>query len=155
MAEQKNPNPPKVWRVVLVLSLAFNIAIIGLVAGVGMRSIGGKPPQNFEFGLGPIGQALTQDQRREVGKRLRQNGEARRAGRGMKEMVDMLVAALRAPTFDPAAVDAALSASADRASDLQTVAREAFIQELSNMTDAERQDFATRLEEMSPRRRRN
>jgi len=62
MADQQ---PRKLWRIVLVISLALNLAVVGVVGGFMVRSSGDKgPPRSFDVGLGPIGRALDREDRR-------------------------------------------------------------------------------------------
>lgn len=152
MAEAKGKGPSRIWRIVLVLSLALNLAVVGLVVGVGLRAAGGKPPRSVEFGFGVIGQALTQEQRREIGRSLRADPSVRRAGRPNRVMVEALIEVLRAPVVDEAQLTAALDGASRRAETLQTAARTAFVAQVLAMSDAERLALAERLEGLSKRR---
>ena len=156
MAEPAIQKPRRLWKIVFAFSLALNLAVIGLVAGVGFRSAGGKPPQSFEFGLGPIGQALNKEQRRGIGRELRANANLRESGRpGPHGMVSAVIEILRADEFDPVALQVALDQPNERIKALQTAARAAFVAQVSEMSDEDRSAFADRIEESAKRRRRN
>lgn len=152
MVEKAPGKPGKFWKIVLVLSLALNLAVVGLVAGVGLRAAGGKPPRNVDFGFGPIGQALSQEQRRSIGLALRDNPEIRQGVRRGAQMIEGLVTALRAPVVDEGALLEALDFGSGRHRAMQDAAKAAFIEEVGRMSEAERLAFADRLENL-PRRR--
>ena len=67
--------PHRLWRIVLVVSLALNVAVIGGVAGLAIsgRAADG-PPQRFMFDFGPLGRVLDPADRRAIGNALRRNG---------------------------------------------------------------------------------
>jgi len=89
MADQQ---PRKLWRIVLVTSLALNLAVVGVIGGLALRSSGDKgPPRNFDVGLGSIGRALSQEDRRAIGSALRNAPGSRASGRAENEaMLDSL-----------------------------------------------------------------
>lgn len=154
MANTEPKQPRKIWRIVLVLSLAMNLAVVGLVTGVGLRSANGKPPQNFELGIGPLGQAMTMDERRNVGVRVRNDSRMKEFGRrGGGRHIESVIEALRAEPYDGQALEAALTLSSQQLVSIQEVAREAFAAEVSMMTDAQRLALADRLEEVRKKRR--
>lgn len=156
MAEETPQKPRRLWKVIFALSLAMNLAVVGLIAGVGLRSAGGKPPHTFEFGLGPIGQAMTKDQRREMGRQLRTNSDLREFGREQaRRMLTGIVEALRAETFDADLLREAMMQADGRRATLQTTAREAFIAQIGEMSLDERSALADRLEEGVKQRRRH
>ena len=154
MADSSEQKPRRLWKVIFAVSLALNVAVIGVVAGVGFRFAGGKPPQAFEFGLGPIGMALTPEQRREIGRSLRRNPELRELGRSRSDgMIENVLEVLRAETFDPVALDQALAGARERARVLQSAAGAAFVAQVESMTPDERAAFADKLERASQQRR--
>ena len=156
MVEATSKKPRRLWKFAFALSLALNLAVVGLIAGVGLRSAGGKPPQAFEFGLGPIGQALSPEQRRSIARELRSNPDLRGSGRrGQNGMMGAVIEVLRSDNFDPAMLEAALDQPNDRMKSLQAAAKAAFIAHVSEMTEVDRLAFADRIEETTKRRRRN
>ena len=153
MAEDTPQKPKRLWKIIFAISLALNVAVLGLVAGIGLRSAGGKPPQSYEFGLGPIGQAMTKEQRRNVGRTLRSNADLHEFGRTRgKRMVSGIVDALRAETFDADALRSAMTGADERIAILQSAARDAFVTQVEAMPMDERAALADRLEEVSRHR---
>uniref|UniRef100_UPI003569FCF9 periplasmic heavy metal sensor n=1 Tax=Shimia sp. TaxID=1954381 RepID=UPI003569FCF9 len=73
-AEQTDPRPRmRPWlRVLLVLSLAFNLVIIGAAAGLALRfGRAGPPPFLVEGPGSPMVMALSHEHRRAVGRSIR------------------------------------------------------------------------------------
>lgn len=157
MADKVDASPSKIWRVVLVLSLALNLAIVGLVAGFSYRSgVNGKPPQRFEVGLGPLGQALTREQRREIGEKLRGNQDVRRQShRETIRIMNQIAEIVRTEPLDRGALQSVLGTGSQRLEDLQNAALEALLAQIEEMDADERLEFAARIEEISKRRRPN
>ncbi len=153
MADPATPRPRRFWRILLVVSLALNIAVVGIVAGFALR--GGKegPPRGMEFSLGPIGQALQPDDRRAIASELRKNRDLR-PKRGGYRLVGLpeMVAALQADPFDPAVFADALQIPETRQVKIRDAVRAAVVSQISQMTDAEREAFATRLQDAGKRR---
>jgi len=141
------PKPRRIWRVLFALSLALNVAVVGVVVGFGMREGGqGMSPRGFEFAVGPIGRALEQEDRRAIGEALRSNPALRRGGRGLaRESADALVAVLQTTPFDPDAFSVVIQDATARASLVQNAARDALVAQVSLMTDAERAALAERI----------
>ena len=53
---------PRWMRIALAVSLALNLAVAGVVAGAILRD--GNPRTRQDFGLGPLSEALTREDRR-------------------------------------------------------------------------------------------
>ena len=147
MAEQKSTSPSRLWRILLVVSLALNVAVLGLAGGALMRDkVGGRPPSGIEFGAGPIGRALSPEDQREIGKAIRDRVDLSRENRpsprrAMRELQEALVA----EPFDAEQFETVLQGSLRRAAQFQTAAQEALVERVSNMTAEERAAFAERL----------
>lgn len=132
-------------KVLLAVSLALNLLIVGLAVGSVLRD--GPPRGGRDFGLGPISEALSHNDRMALRRAfLVRHPEARTDRREMRAEFDVLLAALRAEPFDPAALDQALQAVARRNADLLATGRELVAERLKAMDGAERADFADRLE---------
>ncbi|MEY1556405.1 periplasmic heavy metal sensor [Yoonia sp. R2331] len=154
MADPARPRRRPIWRIVLVLSLALNLAVVGMFAGFAWR--GGKqgPPRGVELSLGPVGQALSQQDRRAILQSLRQNRDLRpgRDGAGMAGIEEM-IAALRADPFDPAAFSETLNIPQARQQKLKDAARAALTERVTEMSAQERAAFAERIADATRRRR--
>lgn len=144
-----NPSkqPLRLWRVVLVLSLALNVAVIGAVAGLAIsgRAMDGRP-QRITFDFGPLGRVLEPADRRAIGQKLRHDG-ARPLNRDeMSGKITELATALRAEPFDVDAVSRELGTFRSRSARVQQDAQNAFIAHLVSMSPAERAILADKLE---------
>ena len=132
-------------KIALALSLAFNLCIVGVICGVMLRD--GPPRGGRDFGLGPLSEALSHEDRRALRKAfVARHPDIRDAKRQMRAEFDAVVAALRADPFDPAALDGALAAIAARNQSLLDTGRELVAERLKAMTAEERAAFADRLE---------
>lgn len=141
-------------RIVLVISLALNLAVAGLVAGAVLRDKAfGDGPRGFEIGLGPIGQALEREDRRAIGRAMRENRDLRNAGpRNRREALENLVQVLQAEPFDSAALVAHLDETQSQASRVQDAAMRALVDRIAQMSPEDRRAFAMRLEAGARRR---
>ena len=140
------PRRERILRIVLVLSLALNLAVLGLAAGVALRDKDGRPPRGFDISLGPIGQALAPEDRAAIRDSLRGRGEDSRLRYSRQGEIDTLMTALTQEPFDEAALRAALATPVNRISQLQSDAVDALADRIAAMTPDQRSDFAGRLQ---------
>lgn len=147
MADNTPTKPRRVWRVLFALSLALNVAVVGVVVGLGAREKGrGISPRGFDFALGPIGRSLDQEDRRAIGAALRDDPALRGGGRSQsRETVDRLVAVLQTVPFDPDALLTVVDDASARADRVQNAARTALVARITQMTDADRAALADRI----------
>lgn len=147
MADLKKPS--RFWRIVLAVSLALNLGLIGFgVGGALSGRAGDGPPARYSIALGPIGQALSREDRRaiarelggKIGKRTARNAQ-------LREMVDLL----RAEPFDPDALRTVLQNQTHNTLEVANAAQDAFVARIASMTIAERTLIADRI--MSRRKR--
>lgn len=140
----------RLWlRIVLFVSLALNLAIVGLV--VGAISKGPRDhhrPPRLDQASGPLTYALSREDRRALGGKLR---EAYRDGHPTREKMraqfDAMLQALRRVPFDPAPLAASLEQQRTVALERQLIGQTLLLEKLTQMSDAERAEFAERLEE--------
>lgn len=146
MADQQ---PRKLWRIVLVISLALNLAVVGVVGGFMVRSSGDKgPPRSFDVGLGPIGRALDREDRRAIGAALRNAPQLRGSSRQKDEAILAdFIAALRADPFSEAALVVVLEVPATRVAAVRETAITALTNRIVGMSVADRHALADRLAE--------
>ena len=138
---------PGWMKLLLIVSLAANLAVAGLVIGHAFR-----PNEERGGGRGPdrtIGWIVEMmpEERREFALNhfagAREEIAAARANRGA--LLAAVVAAIRAEPFDPAGLDAALDALFDRRATGRSVVRERMVTLLAQLTPAERDAFAARF----------
>lgn len=151
MAELDKSRWSRALRALLVVSLALNIAVIGLVAGFALRKDRMGPPRAIELAFGPIGGALSQEDRHAIVNNMRENRDLRPPGRADGGDLAALVDALKAVPFDPIAFAAAMDGVTARKEALKAAAQNAFIKRVTAMPDAERLAFAERLERSKKR----
>lgn len=145
------PRCPTWVKLVLALSLAANLLIVGIVLGAIAGTRRGEDGARLfparEVGATPYIMALDRGDRmallrdmREGAAGLRQNRDALRSG------LEQLLASLRAESFDPAAVRLILSEQRGNALRRQDLGEAALLARLEAMSVGERRDYADRLE---------
>ena len=144
-------------RVLLFASLAVNLLVAGLVVGaIVAHRVGDdhRPPRIDQVG-GPMTRALSQQDRRTIGKALR---EAYRDGRPSRSEIraefDRVIAALQASPYDPSVVRSSLERQMQGIEEGARIGRELLLQRLESMSDEERAAYAQRLREELSRKRR-
>ena len=159
MVDQKieKARPSRLWRTVLALSLALNLAVVGVVVGSALSGrFGDGPPRSFDLGIGPVSRALEPEERREIGRNLRREGGMRSSD--LRGRSDGIVAALKAEPYDPDALRTLMEAQATNLMDFQARAQAATLDQINAMTPERRRAFADQLAEelsrLKPRRTR-
>jgi uncharacterized membrane protein len=137
---------PRWMKIALVVSVALNLAVAGLVLGAWL----GDGPQRGmprDMSFGPFSEALSDADRRALRKDLMgRAGEFRSSRDAARAEFAALVDALRADPFDPAAMTAALTAIETRNAERLDLGRSLIEKRLIEMSPTERQAFADRLE---------
>jgi uncharacterized membrane protein len=138
----------RLMRIVLVTSLALNLAVVGLAAGWALRHAGDAKPSRLDMAGGPLTRALSREDRREIGQQMRQAWREADDGRGdLRESYDALVADLRAVPFDPGRVSKRMRQHRERFAVRFELGQDVLVRHLANMSDAERRAYAERLED--------
>ncbi len=158
MTDQDNLTPPppppspvvprasRGLKIALILSVALNLAIAGLVLGAWLGD-GPRKGMPRELSFGPFSDALSDKDRRALRKGLQDRaGEFRTSREGSRAEFETLLSTLRADPFDPAAMTAALVAIETRNAERLELGRSLIETRLVEMSTAERQAFADRLE---------
>ena len=134
-------------RIVLVVSLALNLTVIGAVAGLAVSGRGNDGPQQrmyFQFGL--LGRVLDRSDRRVISDMMRRNGPRPMSRDAMKLQVVEIARTLRADPFDPVALTGLIGTLRDHSARVQQNAQMVFVAHLAAMSAAERAKLADKLE---------
>ncbi|MEL7346035.1 MAG: periplasmic heavy metal sensor [Pseudomonadota bacterium] len=135
-------------RIVLVLSLGANLAVIGLVIGSATSPNGPRNPDRIagDVGAAPFVRALEQEDRKALAAdMLRQSGGFRQIRREGRVRAEALFAALRAPEFDRDAVESLLNQQREAAKFRQNAGEAALLDRLEGMSLQQRVAYADRL----------
>ncbi|EAQ26265.1 periplasmic heavy metal sensor [Roseovarius sp. 217] len=151
MAEQQTAARPKPWvRALLVASLALNLAVAGLAAGWALRHGGdhaGHHPSRLDMAGGPLTRALSDADRRAIGRAMRDAWRSRTDNSpSIGESFDALVIDLRAVPFDADRVAAQMRTQRDGFAARFEMGQEVLLTHLAAMSDADRAAYADRLE---------
>lgn len=142
------PKTRRWQRILLVASLALNLAIVGVVAGV---TLGGGPKdrmQRFDLTVGPLTRAMDEDRRDAVRSALRDSGSFRPADRtNIRADFSTLLDTLRRDDFDESAFRDVLTRQQQRLQGGQAAVMDAVTDQIKDMSESERAAFADRLEE--------
>lgn len=156
MAEGMPGKTGKRIRILLFTSLALNLLIIGAMAGAVLS--GGKwwhnCPPRLETAGGPLTRALSKEDRRAIGHKMREayrNKDIPHTRHG--EEFAGLIEDLKATPFDPQAVEARLATIRGLFRQRLTLGQSLLIERLAGMSDAERADYAERLQQTMRHRR--
>lgn len=140
-------------RIALGLSLAANLLILGLIAGVVLAASGslgrdrGDPPLLRSMGLGPLIVLLEPADRQALRARLEEAAPRLRPdAAGMTRAVRAFTDAIRGDPFDRPAVEAALAAQRAHVRGLQETGHGIVVDYLEQMPVAARDALADRLE---------
>jgi len=149
-----SPSTPRAGgklRIALALSLAVNLAIGGVLVGSFLRDA--PPRSGRDFGLGPISEALSREDRKALRAAfVAQHPDIGGDRQAMRSDIEALLASLRATPFDPAALDAALTTIAQRNGALIATGQAVLAERIKAMDPAKRAAFADRLEKKMPHR---
>lgn len=135
-------------RVVLIASLALNLAVVGVVAGAAWRFGGDRYDRRAGDFSVPYIRALSPADRRAIGKELRRahdhetTGKAARGAR-FKQMSE----ALRADPFDLARVEELSLQQRSAVSQRLSASQDVWLRFVAEMSPKERADYADRLDD--------
>jgi len=155
-----DPNPPaqsstgRLMRVLLAVSLAVNLLVFGAIGTAYFTWGHGAHPHNARGIGGPLTRALDREDRRAIGREMRRAFRAGGHG-GARKRPDFkaLIADLRASPFDPDKVEARLTLHRAILGERMEMGQRLLLERLAGMSDAERADFADRVESHLEKRR--
>lgn len=137
-------------RVVLFASLALNLAVAGVVVGGVLHGAPGwdhGPPRGRDF-VTPYTRAFTEEERHEIGARLREEFRRDRPDRGgFVAGYRRGLEALRAEPFSAGAFAETLEAQGEEAERRQEVGQDVLVGYVAAMSPEARAAYADRLEE--------
>lgn len=139
-------------RIVLVGSLALNIAVLGIVGGALLRWDAGmdraKALQARDFGFGPFVGAFDTQERRALGRAFsRSAGDPKVARSQVREMFETMVTTLKTEPFDAEAFETLLLRQQKNFSDRQEIGARLVVDQIEAMSAEERMAYADRLVE--------
>ena len=148
--EEQPAKPRRIWRILLVVSLALNLLVIGVVAGAVMRfgggdRFGGPPPRGGLIYFREMPRAAQKDIRAAAREGFRSRDEDRAA-----QMVDVLDV-LRAAPFVAADLRDIMATQSQAFQANQMRLTDIWIGHLEVMTDEERRAYADRVEKAAKR----
>ncbi len=154
--DQKPGGMSRKLRVLLVISLALNLLVIGTVGGamLARSKWEGHRPARLDFAGGPLTRALDPVDRRAIGRQMRRayrDGGTTHAA--LRAEFDGLIADLTATPFDAEAVGARLARQGDLFEERLELGQRLLLQRLTEMDTAERAAYADRLREVLRHRR--
>ena len=137
-------------RIVLVVSLALNLLVVGMVAGAWLRhdrSDAVRHGSLRDLGYGPFGEALSVEDRRDLARDLTGKARDLQANRSrIRQEFQAMLDALRTSPFDAETFEAVTTRQQERLAERQAIGRRVLLDRIEAMTDAERSVYADRLE---------
>ncbi|WP_435258012.1 periplasmic heavy metal sensor [Thioclava sp. FR2] len=168
MSDQQTPPPadtapvsarraPTWMKLLLAASLAINLGIVGVVTGAALKFHRGgdmvSGPRDVSFG--PYTEALTREQRKGLFKDLSgRDAGLRDLRREIEADMSLVLDSLRASPFDAGAFRAALENQSSRLTARVAEGRKGLVDVVTMMSDAERAEFASKLERRLKEKRR-
>ncbi len=150
--------------IALVISLAINLLIAGMVAGAYLRGgafgvVAAKPGTRGQhasplgdLGFGPFGRALSPAQKRELTGAIRRRERDIEVNRQeFRHQMITLLKALQARPYDAGAVRRIIEAQSRQLSERLNIGKELFLERIERMSDPERAAYARRLRQILTR----
>ena len=144
------PKSTRGLRIALAISVAVNLAIVGMVAGAMLRNHSGAGRQDVErdLGFGPFTEALSREDRRAVRQAfLAKSPDARNIKRQRRDDAMAVLDALRAMPFAADDLTRLMTAQQHRTAQQLILGQEVLRDFLIAMSPDDRAAFAGRLEE--------
>ncbi len=152
----KPPPSGRGLRIALAVSVALNLAVLGVVGGalLGPDGPARGEPRLRDPGFGMFTAALTAENRADLRRRfIRQAPGFAQHRREMQAGLQALLVALRAEPFDAGQLEAAMQAQAQQLGDRLAVGQALIRDFLIDLAPDDRRAFADRLETSMPRHR--
>lgn len=157
MTETAASRPMSRWlRVLLVVSLAFNLLILGLIGGWAMKwgKHGPHHMSRIEQLGGPMTRALDDADRRAIGRQMRAASRGEGGNRAERHAtIAALITELRKEEFDRDAAEALMAAQRGHLTDRLALGQSLLLDRLASMAPAARAAYADRLQDGLDRRK--
>lgn len=143
------PKPKRGFRILLGVSLALNLLVIGAIVGVVSKGPSGRggPPGMREVSA-PYVAAFDRSDKREMRKQMRERLPGREAARARNNAdYAAFLALVRAESFDAAQARSLLEQQLKRAGEMQQIGRELAIERIEAMSADERKAYADRVQD--------
>ncbi len=158
MAEQNSTSKRKGnrrWvRVVLFVSLAVNLLVVGLVVGALLSGPHGRDrPELRGLGYGPFVRALSKEERSALHEALARNADSFRHNRAeLRAQFEALLMALRTEPFDAAEVERLFAEQRDRILERRRLGQASLLERIMAMSPQDRAAYADALDRKFRRR---
>lgn len=140
------PRSGRGLRIALALSVALNLAFIGMAAGALLRG-GPHDRMTRDLDFGPFAEAFSRDDRIELRRDFFERaGDMRQMRAALRDDLAGLIALLRADTLDRAELDRLLARQGARLAQRLELGQALVVERIAAMSPAERDAFANRLE---------
>ncbi|WP_172293439.1 periplasmic heavy metal sensor [Pseudoruegeria sp. HB172150] len=136
-------------RLVLILSLALNLLVVGLIAGALIK---GPPKRDHglpmrDLGFGPFVAALPDGDRQALAEAIReQEGSFQSRRSELRRQFDAFLAALRAEPYDHQALVQIIESQQNEIAESLQAGRDLLLDQIAGMDDGERAAYAESLE---------
>lgn len=142
-------------KIALAVSVALNLAVVGMIAGAWIKGGGHGRGMPHEMSFGPFSEALGPEDRSAIRRALLDHAkDFRTNSQEAKAEFQTLLLALRASPFDPAAMQSALAAIETRTAGRLALGRSLIENRIVEMSETDRLAFADRLENGLNRKKR-
>ncbi|WP_164876026.1 periplasmic heavy metal sensor [Falsirhodobacter deserti] len=138
---------PRSLRILLALSVALNLVVIGIVAGAALREPPRpRPDSGPAFGI--YDRALTKEDREALREAFRREApDFHRNWQKMQGDLAQLIAALEANPYDPVRAREVFERQRERGIEMMILGQRLMADHLAEMTPDERRAFAGRLQQ--------
>jgi len=150
-----NVRPRRWGRVVLIVSLGLNLAVVGVVAGSAFHFGGGGHRTHSANFAAPYIRALDHLDRASIREQLHRGPDMMQADQAArKETYRQMAEALRAEPFDSARIHTLMIQQREGVRTRISAAQDVWLRHVSGMSTQSRADYADRLEEVVEQRSR-
>lgn len=155
-SKQNTSRASRRMRFVLIVSLALNLAVVGLIAGAALRGGHGGPAgdararamQARDFGFGPYVAALEHSERRTIGRAfIGKAGRPDKARAGAQAQFESVLDALTADPFEADVLKTQMLAQLRDLAELQRIGASVIVDHVAAMTPEARAAYAVRLDQ--------